>query len=457
MALKAVSAGSNMTHPTSLTPAAGEWSKRRRWALGVAGAAVLAIATLIALAGRDAAASDLSSEELARKATAVIAGFKKGHESPALRHRLAKLLDESGKRPLVYKLSSKIQQYSQEEDKGGAPQEVAKDRAADAAEARVQRRRLREEEERAYPRLFDKHFSADPARQQQLVATRQSSSKTISHLVDHDARTMMLAEMWSTAHTGQDVRMYDFVAHAKMLRAVGQLGAAAPGLSCLTPLLNTTQVQSYINGTKCVASEVLKFVGVGEADRMIKDVIETPHTYKSHLAPCMEDWDEGTRSAVEQCKFDVTLDSSKHMAMILTAAPESVYDSPKKTTLKPLLHTGSDVKVFNFVRAAELQQLTGLDNGGVSCLVQHGLNATQLASYENATLCLGKRIEQGIGRYASEHVVQDFLEGPDNYDELYKCVEDTSKTTRTAVHQCLHSMAELGAPLPVVNFWWEST
>ena len=455
-----MSAGSNMTKATtyeSVTPAAGDRSKRRRWTRVVAGAAVmLAVATLIALAGRDAA-SDLSSEELSKKATAVIAGLKKGHESPALRHRLAKLLDESAKWALVPQLSSTIQPYSQEEDKGGAPQEEAKDSAADAAEARVQRRKLREEEERAYPRLFDKHFSADPARQQQLVAARHSSSSAISHLVDHDARTMMLAEMWSTAHTGQDVRMYDFVASAKMLRAVGQLGAAAPGLSCLTPLLNTTQVQSYINGTKCVASEVLKLVGVGEADRMIKDVIETPHTYKSHLAPCMEDWDESTRSAVEQCKEFITLDSSKHMSMILTAEPESVYDSPKKTTLKPLLHTGSDVKVFNFVRAAELQQLTGLDNGGVDCLVQHGLNATQLASYENATLCLGKRIEQGIGRYASEHVVKDFLEGPDNYDELYKCVEDTSKTTRTAVHRCLHSMAELGAPLPVVNFWWEST
>jgi hypothetical protein len=99
-----------------------------------------------------------------------------------------------------------------------------------------------------------------------------------------------------------------------------------------------------------------------------------------------------------------------------------------------------DLRVFRFVQAVTLSHtlthshtlshtlthshtlMTGLAYGGETCLAAKGLNSTQMISYESATLCLGRRIQEGVGPYTSERVVKDFLEGPSNYDLLYQLV-----------------------------------
>ena len=126
-------------------------------------------------------------------------------------------------------------------------------------------------------------------------------------------------------------------------------------------------------------------------------------------------------------------------------------------TLEPKEQTYNDLRVMGIVRAEQLKQLTGLNGGGAVCLSEQGLNASQVQSYENATLCLGDRIKEGVGPfYTSEHVVQDFLEGSDNYESLYACLANVEESTRIALRACLRPMAEGGEPLPVVNFWEES-
>ena len=191
-----------------------------------------------------------------------------------------------------------------------------------------------------------------------------------------------------------------------------------------------------------------KGIGIGRAERMIKDYVETPHKY-AYLKPCMHAWDERTQAAVGRCKAAISADSSKPMEQLIT--------TPTKTdTLKPAPRVADDVRVFRFVQAVTLQRLTGLAHGGETCLAAKGLNSTQMESYSSATLCLGRRIKEGVGPYTSERVVTDFLEGPSNYDSLYQCIEGVGTQTKKAVRECLRSMAKDGDPLPVVTFWWES-
>jgi len=260
--------------------------------------------------------------------------------------------------------------------------------------------------------------------------------------------------MWDAPHKGEDVNMYQFVAHASLLRATGRLDAPAPGLPCLRPLLSPAEVAAYVNGTACLARRVLSRIGVGSPERMLKDYIESPHAL-AYLRPCTSSWTGRTREAVGKCKREMLLDSSRPMARLLAADHSTA--TAYKDTLRAPLHTGDDVKVFNFVRRQELQRLTGLAGGGSDCLQRKGLATSQLESYENATLCLGTKIKSALGPYASEHVVRDFLEGPDNYDQLYQCLHGVGDDTRVAVRHCLRHMARRGDPLPVVTFWWETT
>lgn len=262
------------------------------------------------------------------------------------------------------------------------------------------------------------------------------------------ARLTQLSEMWNTPTQGEDVNMYQFVSHAMLLRATGHLGTAAPGLACMRPQLNSTQLEAYEGGTRCLAARVRAGVGIGRAERMIKDYIESPHTY-AYLKPCMLKWDTVTQAAVQRCKAAITYDSSPPMERLITtpAASDRVTSASRPS---------ADVRVFEFVQAAKLQRLTGLANGGEACLAAKGLNSTQMNSYSSATLCLGHRIKEGVGPYMTQRVVKDFLDAPDNYDLLYQCIERVGTQTKTAVRQCLRSMAQDGDPLPVVTFWWES-
>jgi len=257
-----------------------------------------------------------------------------------------------------------------------------------------------------------------------------------------------LTEMWSTPTEGEDVQMLNFVLHAALHRATGDLNEQAPGLSCISPLIDANQVKEYINGSQCLSRRLRQCMGVGQPERMINDFIYSHHVL-AELSVCTQEWGPSTRRALRECQEAIAADSSTPMAKLLTAS--------KQAELYREDRMGDDVKVFYFVKKAELERLTGLVNGGATCLSRQGLAPTQLQQYANATLCLGAKIQQGVGPYASDRVVKDFLEGPDNYDSLYACLKSVGPSTKKAVRSCLRTMEQLGDPRPVVTFWWEST
>ena len=91
-------------------------------------------------------------------------------------------------------------------------------------------------------------------------------------------------------------------------------------------LLTIVGTHSYTNSTECLSARIKASIGIGLAERMVKDFVEAPGVY-GQLSKCMKGWDAKTRSAVAACKSSVRFQSLQDMHYILSKRSDSVTDS----------------------------------------------------------------------------------------------------------------------------------